>query len=188
MRTIIFSLAFLCTATCLSAQSISDSLRLEIISIVPNNMYNNYDVNISIENRTKEFSYSLFYSPLNWCDDPNSCWRVRFEVEYKDGTRDTCQAAGIFFMEDLKKASRLMPGERRRDTMPLFCNGAMHGDIYAISTDGEHTLSDVKRIRFFNGRGIVREPMVRDEKDVLKGFHGYRECTVASNWYNIDFW
>ena len=188
MRTIIFSLAFLCTATCLSAQSISDSLRLEIISIVPNNMYNNYDVNISIENRTKEFSYSLFYSPLNWCDDPNPCWRVRFEVEYKDGTRDTCQAAGAFFMEDLKKASRLMPGERRMNTMPLFCNGAMHGDIYAISTDGEHTLSDVKRIRFLNGRGIVREPMVRDEKDVLKGFHGYHECTVASNWYDIDFW
>ena len=188
MRTIIFSLAFLCTATCLSAQSISDSLRLEIISIVPNNMYNNYDVNISIENRTKEFSYSLFYSPLNWCDDPNPCWRVRFEVEYKDGTRDTCQAAGIFFMEDLKKASRLMPGERRMDTMPLFFNGAMHGNIYAISSDGKRSLSDIKRIRFFNGRGIVREPMVRDEKDVLKGFHGYRECTVASNWYNIDFW
>ena len=99
MKTMFLSLACLCIATCLSAQSITDSLYLEIASIVPGK-YNNYDVNISIENRTKEFRYLLIYRALEFCNDTRPCWRVRFEVEYQDGKRDTCQAAGAFFMED----------------------------------------------------------------------------------------
>ena len=185
MRTIFFSLVFLCIATCLSAQSISDSLRLEIISIVPDK-YNNYDVNISIENRTKEFRYVLYYRPLASRNNPDPCWSVRFEVEYKDGTRDTCQAAGAFF-DPVGGFSLLMPEERRTHAMPLFFNG-MHDIDAAIYSDATHSLSDVKRIRFLNGTAIIRELNTKNEEERFQSMNGYRECTVASNWYNIDFW
>ena len=128
MKKVFISLAFLCTTVCLSAQSISDSLRLEIISIVPNK-YGNYSVSIAMENRTKEFRYLLVYGRLVPCDSPWPCWKVSFEVEYKDGIRDTCQAAGAFFMKDLQKAPFLMPGER---TSCLFSSKARCTAIYML--------------------------------------------------------
>ena len=186
MKKVFISLAFLCTTVCLSAQSISDSLRLEIISIVPNK-YGNYSVSIAIENRTKEFCYVLYYKPLELCDDNTPCWRVRFEVEYKDGERSTFSAVGAFFMEDLKAAIRLMPGERRTDTMPLFFDATRHGNLEAIAADGKHGTADIKRIRFLNGTGIMRELNTEDRELKIKSMNGYRECTIASDWYYPDF-
>ena len=187
MKKVFISLAFFFTTVCLSAQSITDSLRLEIISVVPNK-YNNYDVNITMENRTKEFRYSLYYAPLELCDDPSPCWRVRFEVEYKDGTRDTCQAAGAFFAESLEKGSFLMPGERRTHSMPLFLNVPTHGNLHAIRSNASHKLNDIQRIRVTNGTAVIREPNTENLEQRFNGLHCYDECTVASNWYNIDFW
>ena len=106
MKTMFLSLVCLCIATCLSAQSVSDSLHLEITSIVPGK-YNNYDVNISIENHTKEFRYLLIYRALEFCDDTRPCWRVRLEVEYNDGVKYTFPAAGAFFYGKLSKSSIL---------------------------------------------------------------------------------
>ena len=186
MKTMFLSLVCLCIATCLSAQSVSDSLHLEIASIVPGK-YNNYDVNISIENQTKDFCYVLFYSKLKFCDDNRPCWEVRFEVEYKDGVKYTFPAAGAFFMGDLQKAVRLMPGERRADVMPLFFDGMMHGNVYAIFGYEDYTLSDIKRIRVLNGRGIIREPNVEDLGKHFDKICTYDECTIASDWYDVDF-
>ena len=186
MRAAIFSLIFLCTTTCLSAQALSDSLRLEIVSIIPAE-HNNYDVNIAIENRTKEFCYVLYYKPLEFCDDNRPCWRVRFEVEYRDGERSTFSATGAFFMENLKAAIRLMPGERRTDTMPLFFDATRYGNIEAIAADGKHGTADIKRIRFLNGTAVVRELNTEDWELKFKSMNGYRECTVASDWYYPDF-
>ena len=186
MKTMFLSLVCLCIATCLSAQALSDSLRLEIVSIVPAEN-NNYNVNIAIENHTKKFCYVLYYKPLELCDDNTPCWRVRFEVEYKDGERSTFSAVGAFFMEDLKAAIRLMPGERRTDTMPLFFDGTRHGNIEAIAADGKHSSADIKRIRFLNGTAILRELNTEDWELKFKSMNGYRECTVVSDWYYPDF-
>ena len=186
MKKVFISLAFLCTTVCLSAQSISDSLRLEIISIVPNKD-RNYSVNIAMENRTKEFRYLLFYGRLVPCDSPWPCWKVSFEMEYKDGIRDTCQAAGAFFMKDYQKAMFLMPGERRTYTMPLFFDGTMHGDLYAIDTTGDYELSDIKRIRVLNGIGFCRLPDVEDALKHIEEAYFYDRCTTASDWYYPDF-
>ena len=186
MKNVFISLAFLCTTVCLSAQSISDSLRLEIISIVPNK-YGNYSVSIAMENRTKEFRYLLVYGRLVPCDSPWPCWKVSFEVEYKDGIRDTCQAAGAFFMKDLQKAPFLMPGERRTDIMPLLFKGTMHGDIYAIDTTGSYRLSDIKRIRVLNGTYFCRLPDVEDALKHIDEAYLYDKCTAASDWYYPDF-
>ena len=186
MKPMFLSLVCLCIATCLSAQSVSDSLRLEIVSIVPAEN-TNYNVNIAIENHTKKFCYVLYYKPLELCDDNNPCWRVRFEVEYKDGERSTFSAVGAFFMEDLKAAIRLMPGERRTDTMPLFFDATRHGNLEAIAADGKHGTADIKRIRFLNGTGIMRELNTEDRELKIKSMNGYRECTIASDWYYPDF-
>ena len=185
MKTMFLSLACLCIATCLSAQGVSDSLHLEIASIVPGK-YNNYDVNISIENRTKEFRYLLIYRELIPCDDTRPCWRVRFEVEYQDGKRDTCQAAGAFFMEDYQKAVYLMPGERRTDVLPLFFSGMMDDNFYAIPVHKDYA-SNIKRIRVLNGRGVIRLPDVEDLGKHLDKICTYDECTIASDWYDVDF-
>ena len=185
MKTMFLSLVCLCIATCLSAQALSDSLRLEIVSIVPAEN-NNYNVNIAIENHTKKFCYVLYYKPLELCDDNTPCWRVRFEVEYKDGERSTFSAVGAFFMEDLKAAIRLMPGERRTDTMPLFFDATRYGNIEAIAADGKHGTADIKRIRFLNGTPVIRELNVEDLEQRLKSTVGYRENTIASNWFYLN--
>ena len=186
MKTMFLSLVCLCIATCLSAQSVSDSLHLEITSIVPGK-YNNYDVNISIENHTKEFRYLLIYRALEFCDDTRPCWRVRLEVEYNDGVKYTFPAAGAFFMGDLQKAVRLMPGERRADVMPLFFDGMMHGNVYAIFGYEDYTLSDIKRIRVLNGIGLCRLPDVEDALKHIEEAYFYDKCTAASDWYYPDF-
>ena len=59
MKKVFISLAFLCTTVCLSAQSINDSLRLEIIEIVPGK-YGSYNIRIAIENCTEGIRYGLF--------------------------------------------------------------------------------------------------------------------------------
>ena len=90
-------------------------------------------------------------------------------------------------MKDLKKAIRLIPGERRTGTMPLFIDATRHGNLEAIAADGKHGTADIKRIRFLNGTGIRRELNTEDWELKIKSMNGYRENTIASDWYYPDF-
>ena len=190
MKTKLLFLALLCAATILPAQTVNDSLHLEITSVMPFKISpdapQNYKITFFIENRTKEFRYLLPYRKLELYDDPRPYWRIRFEVEYKDGTREICGRTGGVPMKDYQKAVYLMPGERRTDHIQLIEQYTLYKSPAAI----DHTtrpLSDIKRIRILNGRGVLREPNVEDLGKHFDKLCNYKECTIASDWYNVDF-
>ena len=188
MKSAILSFVFLCCAVVgLHAQSVNDSLRLEIIDIAPG-QYGNYNLRIAIENCTKEYRYGLSYRPLKFCEDDTPCWLVNFELEYKDGEKRRFTGAGVFFMEnvDLRTAMSLLPGERRTHIMPLFYDGTTVSVQHAIAADGKHRSADIKRIRFLNGTAVIRELNVEDLEQRLKSTVGYRENTIASNWFYLN--
>ena len=190
MNKVFISLAFLCTTVCLSAQSISDSLHLKITNVTPFKIFpdapQNYRIALAIENRTKEFKYSLLTKELPLTDIAEPCWRVKFELEYKDGTRETCQAAGIFFVKDKTKERFLMPGERRTDSIQLVQQYTIQKGTSAIDYP-TRPLSDIRRIRAMNGIFIWRSLVTPDENKHNDEFHTYGEGSIISNWYDVDF-
>lgn len=190
MKTRILFLTFLCAAACLSAQTVNDSLRLEITNVTPFRIFpdapQNYRITLAIENRTKEFKYSLLTRELPLTDIAEPCWRVKFELEYKDGTRETCQAAGIFFVKDKTKERFLMPGERRTDSIQLIQQYAIQKGTSAIDYP-TRPLSDIRRIRAMNGIFIWCSLVTPGENKHNDEFHTYGEGSIISNWYDVDF-
>ena len=169
MKTLSLILFFLCISfSALHAQSLRDSISLEIVSFVDEENAGHYtSVQLKLENHTKDFKYlilpSVIYHP------EKKYWPVIFEVEFQDKTRHMI-GFPLFDLTDGKRF--LLPGESLVATHSLFDSEWLRDNA-----------SKIVRFRFYNGVTVTRHKNIDEIK--LEDLYFYQPPEIATDW--VDF-
>ncbi len=169
MKTLSFILFFLCISfSALHAQSLRDSISLEIVSFVDEENTGHYtSVQLKLENHTKDFKYLVL--PLRSLDIERDFCPATLEVECQDKTRHTI----LFPVFDLTDGKRfLLPGESLVATSSLFDSEWLRDNA-----------SKIARFRICNGMTITR---YKNSGEIeLKDLYFYQPPEIATDWIDL---
>ena len=176
MKTLSLILFFLCISfSALHAQSLRDSISLEIVSFVDEENAGHYtSVRVKIENHTENFKYLLLSSDI--FDPDREYWRMMLEVECQDKKKYELSWIPVFDLTE--RSGFLLPGEHLVETFPLFIK-----DSFCKQLRAEYNGSKVVRFRLCNGLIITR---YKNSGEIeLKDLYFYQPPEIATEWIDL---